>query len=596
MNRRTLGAVHLLDFGHQVDLHGPLAEHPEHVVRVDRAGDQLLADRDVVTVVDEQPDPLGHRIRVLLRTVVRNHDDLAGLLGVLDPNGLVLHDLGQAAGYADQVAVVADGAVIATGASADFITDENVARAFDLSVTILRDPGTGHVDRAAAHLRRTVRKFLGAGGGIAVAVALVLGLAACSGKTADGRSCDDGMEGAITLTTTAGEVALDKPATKIVALEWTYVEDLLAIGVTPVGVADIKGYDTWVTAGARVPEGVKDVGTRQEPSIEEIRALAPDLLITDEDRVAANRDALADIALLATYNYTKDPEGQYASMRKIVQQMGLATGKTTEAEQVLTDLDTKIATATEAITAKDKTGALLTQKVYDYSEGHPPVVREPDPPHRGEPGGQRRREREGRSTDARHKTLAITKIYARIADRTVADEYFTVTKKVEALYDQPRRLASDDECHEMRNLRSEMHRRMLGNGYCARPVEMDCHFESIGILQLLRHHHRIPPHPAAATRRRRPQGSTRTSENLRRHPRPTPHRRILTRPLDRITRISTTPGASTPVSADCPPTNTRRHTPHTSPRLRSNPSPPKPDSQVSGNPGELRASPAASSR
>jgi hypothetical protein len=24
-----------------------------------------------------------------------------------------------------------------------------------------------------------------------------------------------------------------------------------------------------------------------------------------------------------------------------------------------------------------------------------------------------------------------------------------------------------------------MHRRMLGNGYCARPVEMDCHCESI---------------------------------------------------------------------------------------------------------------------
>jgi hypothetical protein len=24
-----------------------------------------------------------------------------------------------------------------------------------------------------------------------------------------------------------------------------------------------------------------------------------------------------------------------------------------------------------------------------------------------------------------------------------------------------------------------MHQRMLGNGHCARPVEMDCHFESI---------------------------------------------------------------------------------------------------------------------
>jgi site-specific recombinase XerD len=78
-----------------------------------------------------------------------------------------------------------------------------------------------------------------------------------------------------------------------------------------------------------------------------------------------------------------------------------------------------------------------------------------------------------------HKTLAMTMVYARIADKTVADEYFAVTEKVEALYDRPRHLEADDEGAEMRKLRAEMDRRMLGNGYCARPVEMDCHFESI---------------------------------------------------------------------------------------------------------------------
>ncbi|BCQ06760.1 tyrosine recombinase XerC [Mycobacterium heckeshornense] len=78
-----------------------------------------------------------------------------------------------------------------------------------------------------------------------------------------------------------------------------------------------------------------------------------------------------------------------------------------------------------------------------------------------------------------HKTLAMTMVYARIADKTVAEEYFAVTEKVELLYGQPHQLAGDDEGREMRKLRNEMHRRMLGNGYCARPVEMDCHFESI---------------------------------------------------------------------------------------------------------------------
>ena len=78
-----------------------------------------------------------------------------------------------------------------------------------------------------------------------------------------------------------------------------------------------------------------------------------------------------------------------------------------------------------------------------------------------------------------HKTLAMTMIYARIADKTVAEEYFNVTEKVEALYGQPQQLPHDDEGSEMRKLRGEMHRRMLGNGHCARPVETDCHFESI---------------------------------------------------------------------------------------------------------------------
>lgn len=57
-----------------------------------------------------------------------------------------------------------------------------------------------------------------------------------------------------------------------------------------------------------------------------------------------------------------------------------------------------------------------------------------------------------------HKTLDMTMIYAQIADKTVAEEYFKVTEKVEALYGQPSQLQRDDEGSEMRKLRDEMHR------------------------------------------------------------------------------------------------------------------------------------------
>ena len=79
-----------------------------------------------------------------------------------------------------------------------------------------------------------------------------------------------------------------------------------------------------------------------------------------------------------------------------------------------------------------------------------------------------------------HQTMTMTMVYARIADRTVADEYFTVTAKVQALYDnaQAPSLPASDEGRGMRHLRTQS-QRPLGNGYCARSQEVDCHSDII---------------------------------------------------------------------------------------------------------------------
>ena len=77
-----------------------------------------------------------------------------------------------------------------------------------------------------------------------------------------------------------------------------------------------------------------------------------------------------------------------------------------------------------------------------------------------------------------HRSMRMTMTYARLANRTVADEYFAVTEKVEALYGQAQLLPADAEGPAMARLRKE-HHRMLGNGYCTRPVELDCAFETI---------------------------------------------------------------------------------------------------------------------
>jgi site-specific recombinase XerD len=77
-----------------------------------------------------------------------------------------------------------------------------------------------------------------------------------------------------------------------------------------------------------------------------------------------------------------------------------------------------------------------------------------------------------------HRSMEMTLTYARIADRVVADEYAAVSAEVDALYGQALELPADFETTHMAKLRREAHARMLGNGLCTRPVELDCRMES----------------------------------------------------------------------------------------------------------------------
>ncbi len=77
-----------------------------------------------------------------------------------------------------------------------------------------------------------------------------------------------------------------------------------------------------------------------------------------------------------------------------------------------------------------------------------------------------------------HRSMRMTMVYARICDRTVADEYFRVTAAVEANYQPDQALPADTAGDNMRRVAAD-HRRMLGNGHCTRPAALDCQFETI---------------------------------------------------------------------------------------------------------------------
>jgi integrase len=71
-----------------------------------------------------------------------------------------------------------------------------------------------------------------------------------------------------------------------------------------------------------------------------------------------------------------------------------------------------------------------------------------------------------------HRSPRMTLVYARIADTVVADQYFSATRAVEA-----ETLAVEPPT-DHRDAAAP-HRRLLGNGRCTRPIELDCRFQTI---------------------------------------------------------------------------------------------------------------------
>ncbi len=73
-----------------------------------------------------------------------------------------------------------------------------------------------------------------------------------------------------------------------------------------------------------------------------------------------------------------------------------------------------------------------------------------------------------------HRSPRMTLVYARISDNTVAEQYFTATSAVET-DTVAAGTGFDDDSRDT----AQLHRRLLGNGHCTRPLELDCRFQTI---------------------------------------------------------------------------------------------------------------------
>lgn len=166
--------------------------------------------------------------------------------------------------------------------------------------------------------------------------------------------CADGLR---PVEHTRGVSCVPQNPQRVVALEWTYAEDLLALGVQPVGVADLDIYPDWVKIPVALDASVVDVGGRSEPNLEVIAGLQPDLILAVNFRVVENYDELSAIAPTLVFNpYPDDFSSQYAEMMTTFSTIAQVMNREAEGEAVLDQMNDVFADAKSALEAAGRGG------------------------------------------------------------------------------------------------------------------------------------------------------------------------------------------------------------------------------------------------
>ncbi|GHH40498.1 ABC transporter substrate-binding protein [Lentzea cavernae] len=204
-----------------------------------------------------------------------------------------------------------------------------------------------------------------------VAVSAILLTACGTTETPQSGQTTENAGGPVTVTDSRGKaVELKSAAKRVVVLEWGEAEIVASLGVMPVGAADTAGYKTW-NASVPLDASVKDVGKRGEPSVDTIVALNPDVVV-----MAAERDSpiVPQLEKYVPVVVTKssDAARNFDRLREDVKMIAQAIGRTSEADALLSEMDTKLADGKKALAAKAGTPFFMAD---GYLEGSTVSIR-----------------------------------------------------------------------------------------------------------------------------------------------------------------------------------------------------------------------------
>lgn len=164
---------------------------------------------------------------------------------------------------------------------------------------------------------------------------------------------------AVTVKDAKGEFTLDKTPSRVVALEYSFVDALAQVGVSPVGVADDNKIDRILPQVREKIAAWQSVGTRSQPSLEVIASLKPDLIIADPSRHTAVFEELKKIAPTVMFDSRHE---SYQENLETAQKIGNLVGKSAEMKAKINEHNDYIANIAKNLGVQGKKASFGTSR------------------------------------------------------------------------------------------------------------------------------------------------------------------------------------------------------------------------------------------
>jgi ferric citrate transport system substrate-binding protein len=194
---------------------------------------------------------------------------------------------------------------------------------------------------------RKVRTF--GGGAFILLLAIMVMLSGCnnSQKTteAEKTSAKTSNQETRTIKHEMGETEMKNTPKKIVTLELSFVDSLNALGIKPIGISDDNKKEM-ITKLVGQEMDYTSVGTREQPNLEVISSLQPDLIIADAER---HKGIYKDLQKIAPTIVLKSRESTYQenldsfkTIAKAVNKEDAAEKRLSEHEKTIKELKSKL--------------------------------------------------------------------------------------------------------------------------------------------------------------------------------------------------------------------------------------------------------------